>query len=255
MVYYQKQGSGTCILLIHGFNETHEIWNEFTSALSDKYCVITIDLPGFGQSTELPQVTIDILAHEIYQLLTSLKIAKAVVAGHSLGGYVALSLAEQYPHLLQGLVLFHSTAYADTDEKKANRNKANEFISKHGAEPFLKNFYPLLFADAHKDMYVNDMEKLYNIGIKTSANVIINTNSAMRDRADKTHVLKNATFPILFIAGKNDNAVLYTHTVAQSIMPKISCLFLIDNCGHMGMIEQKDMTLKMLRCFADICFF
>src|SRR5258708_28717038 len=131
-LFFREEGSGPPLVFLHGFCETHEIWREFIKPISAQFRIITPDLPGFGKSKKLPDpFTIDQVGNAVGMWLIENQILTSIVIGHSMGGYVALSLAAQHPQLLQGLGLFHSNVFADTNEKKENRNKVIEFVRNH----------------------------------------------------------------------------------------------------------------------------
>src|SRR6478609_4304829 len=110
---FRRQGSGKCIILLHGFPMNQRVWDDFVPLLSNHYKVITLDLPGFGDSS-LPQLpfTIDQVADIVLDWISVEKIHESTIIGHSLGGYVALAMVEKRPELFSGLGLFHSTALA-----------------------------------------------------------------------------------------------------------------------------------------------
>ncbi|WP_067671445.1 alpha/beta fold hydrolase [Nocardia miyunensis] len=106
---YVDVGSGTPILLVHGLGGSWQTWLENLPALSSRYRVIAVDLPGFGQSQPLPQpVTIDDLVGSLTALLDELDIGQAVVIGHSLGGLVSMRLADAHPDRVRRLILLSS---------------------------------------------------------------------------------------------------------------------------------------------------
>jgi pimeloyl-ACP methyl ester carboxylesterase len=72
-------------------------------------------------------------------------VKSTIVIGHSLGGYVALAMAALDEEFCKKLALFHSTVYADSDEKKANRDKVIGFVTQNGVAPFIQTFVPSLF--------------------------------------------------------------------------------------------------------------
>ncbi|MEM9980897.1 MAG: alpha/beta fold hydrolase [Bacteroidota bacterium] len=144
---YTTTGKGAPVILIHGFCESKAIWESFVPTLAEKHQVIALDLGGFGESANLlpTPVTIEALASQVYDLLQSLAIQQATFVAHSLGGYVSLALAEKHPSLFAGLCLFHSTALADTEEKKATRNKVIAFVQKVGVAKYMQSFVASLF--------------------------------------------------------------------------------------------------------------
>ncbi|MFL5728399.1 MAG: alpha/beta fold hydrolase, partial [Cytophagaceae bacterium] len=129
MLHYTESGRGKTIVLVHGFCESQEIWKKTQAALSAHYRVICPDLPGFGKSPlKVKDISIAYYAEMIKELLAFLNVEKCCMIGHSLGGYITLAFAEKYSAMLSSFGLFHSTAFADSPEKKENRNKTIQFI-------------------------------------------------------------------------------------------------------------------------------
>ncbi|HLF33956.1 MAG TPA: alpha/beta fold hydrolase, partial [Cyclobacteriaceae bacterium] len=142
-IFYTDTGSGRPVIFIHGYCETHHIWDEYSRKLSKSHRIITIDLPGFGK-TPLPThpFTLEDIAASIHEQLTILGVGQHVMIGHSLGGYIALAYVKKFPDEIRGFGLFHSSALADTPEKKETRTKLIDFISEKGVPPFIQNFIP-----------------------------------------------------------------------------------------------------------------
>ena len=130
-------GSGTAVVLLHGFAEDGTTWDNLAGPLSTHCRLIIPNLPA--------STSIEDLATAVKALLDHLGIDKCIMIGHSMGGYIALAFAEKYPDRLTALGLFHSTAYPDSEEKKAIRRKSIDFIRKNGADLFIRQSTPGLF--------------------------------------------------------------------------------------------------------------
>ncbi len=251
---YTRTGEGFPVVFLHGFCESKEIWQEFTIPLMDTFGIITVDMPGFGESTgNTNYQTVDQMAAEVDKLLDELSITQAVIVAHSLGGYVGLALAEQHPEKISGLCLFHSTAFPDSEEKKQSRNKTADFIDRNDVPAFIENFVPPLFYRDRHDELRGAIEKTRQITLKTPKETAIAAIKAMRDRPDRTHVLKAASYPVLFIAGKEDEAVPFEKASAQFFLPKHSVVLALNETAHMGMFEQTEETQLMVEYFARLC--
>ncbi|MFC5269154.1 alpha/beta fold hydrolase [Adhaeribacter terreus] len=243
------------LVFLHGFCENKELWNELISKLPDKFHCVALDLPGFGENkATLEEHTIDGMAEAVHDEMKRLHIKKCILVGHSLGGYVSLAFAEKYPKMLQGLCLFHSSALADTDEKKEARNKTIEFVKKHGVDLFMDSFVAPLFAPENREKCKNAIEKLKKVGKATPQESIIKTLRAMRDRKKRLKVLKEAAFPVMFIAGKEDGAVPLEATLEQCHLPNNSTTVFLGGTAHMGMFERPYETRKSLEKFAELVF-
>lgn len=252
MIAYSDQGNGSPILFIHGFCETKELWSDFERILSGTHRIITVDLPGFGESERLleDQMSIEDLADSVLQLLNSLDIREIVIIGHSLGGYVALSMIEKQASICKGLCMFHSTAFADTEEKKLNRDKTLDFISRQGVQSFITAFVPSLFYPNNRERLKSEIESLQQIAMQTSEYAVHEITMAMRNRKDRTHVLKSITAPVLYIIGKDDLAVPLAMSEKQINIAVNSRSLILENTGHMGMYERRETTLNAIQRFA-----
>ena len=176
-----------------------------------------------------------------------------MIAGHSMGGYAALSFADNYAEKVKGLCLFHSHALADTDEAKHNRDRAIKLVrSDHNI--FIYNFFPDLFAPGNVEKFKNEIRQMHDEAKDTSPEAIIAALDGMKQRSSRLDVLINARFPILFILGKNDSRVPFQQTLAQAALPAIGEALMLDNVGHMGFIEAPAITLRSLKAFAEKVF-
>jgi pimeloyl-ACP methyl ester carboxylesterase len=251
---YKETGSGSVIVFLHGFCEAKEVWESSHARLSGKYKIISIDFPGSGQSETVLDLTIDLMAEQVFELLKSLKIDKYIVVGHSMGGYVSLALAEKHPDSLAGLCLFHSTAYPDSEEKKQQRNKTLNYLNEHGVEAFIRPFVPPLFYPQNRVACENAIQALIEMGCKVPLPIIASCVASMRDRPDRTHILMEAKFPVLFIIGKNDTSIKMEDAIAQSQLPANSYIQLLENTAHQGIYERENETINMLNAFGGIVF-
>jgi pimeloyl-ACP methyl ester carboxylesterase len=252
-IAYRQCGQGPTVLFIHGFCENKDLWLAFEKHLSAAYQTIAIDLPGFGESRDNAHYrSVEEMAREVEILLEELQIERCVVIGHSLGGYVALALADLYPHLINGLCLFHSTAYADSEEKKRTRDKTALFIEKNGLKPFLENFVPSVFYDGRKQELASATEAYFEMTRQTPVITAVAVTKAMRDRPDRSHVLAEAKYPVLFIVGKDDTAVPLESSREQFFLPSHGTVHLLARTAHMGMIERPEETLMIVENFLNL---
>jgi pimeloyl-ACP methyl ester carboxylesterase len=243
------------LVFLHGFCESKALWTSLISKLPEKFNCVALDLPGFGENLEpVADYSMEAMAEAVHEELKKRNIKKCILVGHSLGGYVSLAFAEKYPKMLQGLCLFHSSALADTEEKKEARLKTIDFVKKHGVDTFMQSFVAPLFAPENREKCKKDIEKLIKIGQATPEESITGGLQAMRSRKERLHVLKEAAFPFLFIAGKEDGAVPLEATLQQCHLPNNSTTVFLSGTGHMGMFERPYETRKSLEKFAELVF-
>ena len=253
-IIYTDKGAGSVVVFVHGFCESKDIWIPFAEKLSMHYRVICIDLPGFGESLlDREQISMEWFADEVHQLMKLLSIHTFTFVGHSLGGYIGLAYAEKYAHYLNGICLFHSTAYADSDERKINRDKTVAFIHKYGTDMFTQSFIEPLFLLQNRQILKNEIAELKLIAKQSSEKGIIATTKAMRDRPDRSNVLATLKIPVLLIGGKNDATIPIEKLKELAKLSEVIQLAEIEDCGHMGMYEQKEKTFSVLNYFLSKC--
>ncbi len=171
------------------------------------------------------------------------------VIGHSMGGYITLALAEKYPQYLNSFGLFHSTAFADSEEKKETRRKAIEFIENKGADTFFKLTTPALFTEQFAKNHTEIITSLLSKQKKFTTVALIQYYKVMIGRPDRTAVLQNFNKPILFIIGEHDIAIPLQSSLQQCYLPSKSYVTILDQSAHMGMCEEKDKANNILLDF------
>jgi len=138
-LFYRKSGTGLSVLLLHGFGEDGSVFESIIDELKQHATLLIPDLPGSGKS-ELPTTSpfsIDSLAHAMKAMLDQEQVSSCIILGHSMGGYIALAMAELFPGLLKGMGLIHSTAYADSKERLQKREQAVAYIQNGSDLDFL----------------------------------------------------------------------------------------------------------------------
>lgn len=253
-ICYRSVGNGGTIVLLHGFMESKEIWNDFAAELSHKYRVIAIDLPGHGKSDCIGEIhSMELLAECVNCVLVHAGVEDCVITGHSMGGYVTLAFAERYPDKLKGFGMFHSSALADSEEAKENRKRAINLIQQNHIS-FISSFIPDLFTLPNQEIYKKEIEELVKIAKRMSPETIIAAQEGMKTRPDRTKVLAEATYPVLFILGKLDKRVPFEKALQQVAMPNDAVLLSMGDVAHMGYIEARDKSLYAIRAFLEGIF-
>lgn len=250
-IAFQDKGQGDTLILLHGFMESGEIWNEFAEVLKEQFRVIAIDLPGHGESDTFNGIcTMEMMAHCVKAVLDYLKPGEVILAGHSMGGYVSLALASLFPSLIKGLVLFHSGAHADSAEAKTARDRAIHAVNSDHVS-FAIQFIPSLFAPQNVAKFSQQITELQRRAKLISKEAIIASLEGMKARNDYYGFLVTAAFPVLFIAGSYDSRIPYELIKEQSKIPAESEYILLENSGHMGYIEEKSVSMNALLRFCS----
>ena len=188
-------------------------------------------------------------AKAIESIMVNENLKSSVIIGHSMGGYITLAFAEKYPGLLLAFGLFHSSAFADNEEKKTTRLRGIEFIKEHGPEKFLEQATPKLFSEVFKDENPEIIPEVIQSFTNFQDSALVHYYEAMMQRPDRTHVLKNFSGPILFIMGEHDTAIPLADGLQQCHLPHLSYIHLLRKSGHMGMIEETERSREILLKF------
>lgn len=249
VLQYQLFGRGPAVVLLHGFAEDSSVWRHLAEGLAARFHVIVPDFPGSGRSALGADVRMEALADAVQFILDSERIETSVVIGHSMGGYVALAYAEKYAMRLSGFGLFHSSALPDDDEKKETREKGISFIQTHGAPAFLKTALANLYSPATKKEKPALIEKQLEAAVTGKPEALIAYYEAMMLRPDRTIVLRQATVPVLFVLGRHDATSPLQSGLAQSHLPPQAYIHLLEQSGHMGLVEEPEASLHLLHQF------
>jgi pimeloyl-ACP methyl ester carboxylesterase len=182
------------------------------------------------------------------------QIDTAVIAGHSMGGYTAMAFADLYPERLAGLSMVHSSAGADTEEKKETRRKSVELIRKGGKEPFVRQMVPALFADEFRTGNPGAVQQQVTSGLEMKPGNMIAFYNAMMNRPDRIAILSKVDFPVQWIIGREDKIASPETVLPQSRLAIVNFVSVYNGCGHMSMLEKPDRLVKDLADFSKYCF-
>lgn len=242
-----------CVVLLHGYLESLMVWEDFIPHLYKQLRVVTLDLPGHGISVVNGEChTMEYLADVVADLMVSLGVERYTVVGHSMGGYVALAVAEKYADRLDGVVLLSSTPNPDTDEKRENRRREIELV-KSGKKDLLARVAPEAgFAVVNRPRmkdYIADLTEQVHL---TEEEGIVALLNGMIERKDQNEMLQKSAVRQLFILGKQDGYI--PMEVAEAMVarhPQAEVAWL-EESGHMGFLEQPEACAEALLKFMRI---
>ncbi len=252
-IYYRKIGKGPAVVLLHGFPDSGAAWGGISAELSAHCTLIIPDMPGSGRSHLEKETLLPEMADGMKRVLDAEGIGKVVIAGHSMGGYIALAFAKSYPEMVAGLSLVHSTPLADDEEKKKNRLKAIDIIRNGGKEAFIKQMTANLFAKRFRETHPEIVRQKAIEGAEVADEGLINFYRAMIAREDTTGIVRNAVFPVQWILGSEDNVISYKRVLMECHHSPVNFVTLFQGCGHMSMIEARQMLVDDLKEFTNYC--
>ncbi len=246
-VFYTDNGEGQALVFLHGFLENSSIWNPFIPELSKTKRVICIDLLGHGKTGCLNEIhTMEVMADTVKTILNNLSIERAFLFGHSMGGYVALALAEKYN--TSGICLINSTASADSEEKQLNRERAIAAVKK-SKETFVRMAISNLFSPQNRELFSNEIETLKTEALKTPVRGIAAALKGMKIRKDRTALFHSGRYKKMLILGKKDPVLNYNDLLVKTKNTDVEIAVFED--GHMSYIENTRELLHKIMHFIE----
>lgn len=238
------------IVLLHGYLESMDIWEDFIRLLKPLR-VVTIDLPGHGISEVKGSVhTMEFLADTVHAAMHELGVAKSVICGHSMGGYVALEFLRKYPDELDGIILFHSVAFADTPEKAAERLREIAVVEA-GKKDLLAASVAHGFAAENRRKMAAAISELSQDVLLVEEEGVLALLRGMGERKDNNDVLKQSPVPQLFIYGRGDEFIpVSAGEEMEHLHPHARTVWL-EHSGHVGFIEEAQLAAEEILKFVN----
>lgn len=234
-LHFSDEGEGKPVVLLHGFLENLTMWESLSDKLSNSNRVIAIDLLGHGQSGCLGYIhKMEDMGDAVVAILKTLNIEKATFIGHSMGGYVCLSIASRYHDLVCGLCLANSTYAADSPERKLNRDRAIEAV-KANYSTFVRVSISNLFRPKNRRIFANALNQVKEQALKTPVQGIIAALEGMKLRKNHKKMFLDASYPKMVVIGMKDPVINANMLKEELSNRKISIVELPD--GHMSHIE------------------
>jgi pimeloyl-ACP methyl ester carboxylesterase len=228
------------LVFIHGSGADHRIWIKQYTKFKDDFNVAVIDLPGHGQSEGTGEQDVTLYVEWVKKFLESLAMEKPVLIGHSLGAAISLVFATRYGEMLSGIVPVGGGA----------RMPVNEMILKG-----LKTDPEFVIALAAKFSVSKEnrerMSRTVIEGLSRANPDILYGDLLACDRLDITGQISRIRIPTLILCGVDDK--MTPPTLSQFLRDNIpgSQLSLVENAGHMVMLENEGAFNMLLRTFVE----
>src|SRR5262245_3586567 len=238
---YRDGGRGIPVILIHAFPMNQAMWDDQVLALAPICRVITMDLRGFGAS-DIPRgpYWMALMASDVRGLMARLGIERAILAGLSMGGYVAMSFYHNFPDSVSGLVLADTRAAADTPEGRERRFASAEKADRDGVESIVDEMVRLLLSQAAIDTRPDVVNRVRQIALQKGPEGLAAAQRGMADRPDSTQMLANVDCPTLVLVGSEDRLSTPEETRGWQERIPNSRLGMISGAGHLSNIEQPE---------------
>lgn len=235
---YDDVGTGIPVALLHGFPHNRALWAPQMGALVDRARCIAPDFRGCGESSKHGPFSIDQFADDIALLLRGLDIERAVVAGLSMGGYVAFALWRRHRSLVRALVLADTRAGADTAEGRAKRLELIDVARTRGSGAVADNQITGMLGKTTREKRPALIDQVHRMLESAPVDGIVGALEAMIGRIDSTATLATIDVPTLVVVGQED--VLTPVAEAELLHEAIrgSRLEVIEHAGHMSNLER-----------------
>jgi pimeloyl-ACP methyl ester carboxylesterase len=242
---YERRGTGSPLVLLHGYPLDHHLWDEVVPLLQDTFDLIVPDLRGFGKSSAVDSFyTMEDIASDIAALLDHLEIEKTALVGHSMGGYVALAFARLYPERITGLGLVSTQVVADAPDRRDGRYKSAAEVADKGIASVVAAMTSKFTSDARLQEFARQSME------RQQPAAYIGALKAMAERVDSTPLLSSLTVPVVIVHGDADSLIPIDRAREVKVALPNAHLVEISEAGHMPMMEAKEKTAEALKLLA-----
>lgn len=243
LVVVQGDDRALPVVFVHGFPFSHVMWRSQMAAVGREHRAIAYDVRGLGESSVGDgQYTIEGHVDDLLGLLDQLAIARAVVVGLSMGGYIVLRALERHPERFAGAVLCDTRSEADTDEGRIARAVASRQVKVLGARAFADEFIPKVFAPASLQRRPEAVETIRGVIARTSPLAIAGTLLALACRTDTTASLARIEVPTLIMVGEHD--LITPPAAARAMHARIpdSQYRVVPEAAHLSPLENPEVV-------------
>ena len=247
-IHYIEYGSGYPIILLHGFPFNNHLWDPLLPLFYRGNRYIFPDLRGFGKSMVTDsEYDMHDMAQDVITLMENLKLKKAIIFGHSMGGYVALEVLRQAPDYIAGIALIASHIYADPFKKQKSRL---ETVSRLRSENPIRIFHELpkkLSLDKTVKEYCRKaIKKAKPIGLQGAM-------KAMAHRSSSEAIWVDSEIPKLIVAGEDDQFISREINKKMARSGRNVTFEVLEDAGHMLMREFPERTVSVMDKFISLC--
>lgn len=255
--HVEIQGSGTPLVLLHGFTGSSQNWLPLIPALAQHYAVIAVDLPGHGQSfiPDAPEeCEMYTVAEDLERVLAQLNIQQCIMAGYSMGARMALYFAHSYPMLVAGLILESgSPGLADLTERAQRQQQDDEladFIEREGIEAFVDYWESQPIWATQQQLPDETRLWLHQLRMRNNPMGLANMLRGMGTGVQSSlwQRLPEITMPTLLIAGELDTKFAAIATQMHHTLPN-SQLSIIPGAGHAVHLEQPELYIAVIQAY------
>lgn len=243
------------LVLLHGFPHDRGLWSaqlEAKDTALHDVRILVPDLPGFGGSTPLSDPHMDGYADAIAALLDAAGVQQAVIAGLSMGGYVAFAFWRRHAARVQALILMDSKAPADTDAARVKRRDLITTVECDSVGAIVPGLLSAQLGSTTRATRPEIVEHVAMMLRRAPASGVIGAATAMLSRIDSTDTLEQITVPTLVMVGEEDTLTPLSDAIAMSAGIRGARLVTIGAAGHLAPLEQPAVVNAAIAEFLDV---
>lgn len=245
--YLLRDGAGVPLVLLHGFPLDHRMWAPMVAELPQGLRVIAVDLPGHGHSDlgQLP-ASLDATADLVHGTLREQGDGNAVVVGMSMGGYVALAMAERHPGFVRGLGLVDTKSTADDDGARAGRLRVAAAVTSSQTLDAVMGM-PAKLLGPTSELERRSLYPTVDAWIRSQAvSGVAWAQRAMAARPDRTDVLRSFTNPVAVVVGAEDQVTPLDDAHHMVDAAPDATLTVVPNAAHLSPVEEPAAVAEAL---------
>lgn len=235
---YDESGTGMPVLFVHGFPHNRSLWSPQLQGLTAQARCLAADLRGFGETTATPPYSMDRYADDLAGLLDVLHVERAVIAGLSMGGYVAFAFWRRHPQRVRGLVLCNTKAGADNEEAKVKRRSLMAVARDQGSSAVADAVLAGMLGKSTRSKRPEIVNEVHRMISSSPTDGVIGALQAMMDRPDSTATLATISVPTLIVTGDEDTIIPIDDVRALHAAIRGSTLEVISGAGHLSNLER-----------------
>lgn len=235
---YDDGGSGLPVLFVHGFPHDRTLWSPQLQGMTAQARVLAVDLRGFGETTVAPPYSMEQYADDLVGFMNTLRLERAVIAGLSMGGYVAFAMWRRHPSRIRGLVLANTRAGADSDEAREKRRSQMAIARDQGSAVIADAVLTGMLGKTTRAGRPEIVNAVHRMISAAPVEGVIGALQAMIDRPDSTSTLPTIDVPVLVVTGDEDAIIPIEEARSMQAAIRGSSLEIIAGAGHLSNLER-----------------
>jgi 3-oxoadipate enol-lactonase len=248
-LYYDREGQGEPVLLVHGYMFGGDYWRPQIDALKSEYDVINVDLRGQGRSqttTDLADYDLWNQVEDVFGLIDQLGIAPVHWVGLSMGGFIGMRMALKHPEVLRDLVLINTTDLPEVDEKKEIYTAFRQVARDGGLDQVAEALPVTFFKQSYIDGQPDKVQAWIDGCLAANTEGLLLASEGIDIREDISDRTPSINLPTLVIHGTEDVAIDPERGEALAARIPGARLEMID-AGHQSNVDTPDAVTHLLQ--------